>query len=154
MATREAYAQEAIKRGLINTDPYADEARRRGLINNELLDYEVNGRLDRGDNIAAAKPYRGFWDRAIQTYKEWRNADQNIVDIVARESSRKIELDEPLTKISVELKEKEAEKSPEKVSAKKSSSLDILTKNKLSFGLIAGIIILLILIMIVLVNRR
>jgi len=80
--------------------------------------------------------------------------NQNIVDIVARESSRKIELDEPLTKISVELKEKEAEKSPEKVSAKKSSFLDILTKNKLSFGLIAGIIILLILIMIVLVNRR
>ena len=76
--------------------------------------------------------------------------NQNIVELVARESSRRIELDEPLTKISVELKEEVSEKA----SVKKESSLSSLTKNKLSFGLIAGIIILLIFIMIVLANRR
>lgn len=72
-----------MRRGLINEDPYAAEARRRGLLN-ELTADEVEVRRGRGENIAEAVPYKGFWSRAKQTFSEHRNLDESMVTLVER----------------------------------------------------------------------
>lgn len=80
---RQVMVTEAIKRGLVDEDPYAAEARKRGLLN-QLTDAETAGRRARGEQVAEALPYRGFWDRAKQTFTEWRNLDQNTLQVLYR----------------------------------------------------------------------
>jgi len=53
--TQHDYINEALRRGIIDTDPYAEEARSRGLIN-EMTEPEAESSLARGENVASALP--------------------------------------------------------------------------------------------------
>lgn len=84
---RRQFVSDAIKMGIIRTDPLADDARKREIIPNKLLDYEEAGLRGKGETVfAEAKPYEGFWGRATQTAKEWTTLDQNVLTILSRKA--------------------------------------------------------------------